>query len=667
VHWQAWGEAALARAKAENKPILVSIGYSTCHWCHVMERESFEDQATADLMNERFVCIKVDREERPDVDRIYMEACQAISGGGGWPLNAFLLPDGRPFYAGTYYPPERKYNRPSWREVVVHLHEQFQTERATVEEQADRLTRNIKAGNVKLLRLEPEANDHAEWRETVMGKLSGSYDYARGGFGGAPKFPMSLALEALLTNGVLHREFNDQHFAAHAMLAMLDGGIYDQLGGGFSRYTVDADWRVPHFEKMLYDNALLLRLLGKLHLALPNRRYLDAMAETTAWLQREMSLPDGGYRAALDADSEGVEGKYYTWTLEEIANLLPADEAELLAKFYGVTVEGNWEEEQTNIFYRPDTLAAVAAKVGLPTDVAEAKLNKARKTLHEARLLRIPPGADDKLILQWNALLISGWTWCYRATNDDRYLKLATDLWRTLNDHLRKNGKWYRNLTSGKLGAPAFLDDLAALSEAALDLHDATFNLDYALVDARALIDELLTNFSMPDGPMCFLRPPAGSDLPVDAVELFDNALPSGNGQLMSCLLRLARLTGEPKYLARGEEMLAAMAGSLERYPSSFGNWLEAALLHGVPPRELAITGPGAKAEARAFLSRYRPGLLIVAANEVREDVPLLQNRYLPDTTRLFVCENRACRLPVKTVAEALVLLDGPAAATQPG
>jgi hypothetical protein len=623
-----------------------------------MERESFEDQAMADLMNERFVCIKVDREERPDVDRIYMEACQAITGGGGWPLNAFLLPDGRPFYAGTYYPPERKYNRPSWKEVVTHLHSQFTDNRAELEDQADRLTRNIKTGGTRLLQLEPEANDHDEWRQTAVDKLKGGYDYAQGGFGGAPKFPMSLGLEALLVNGLLHKEFNDQHLAAHGMLAMLDGGIYDHLGGGFSRYTVDAEWRVPHFEKMLYDNALLLRLLGKLHLAQPNQRYSDAMAETTTWLQREMRLDNGGYRAALDADSEGVEGKYYTWTLEEIATLLPADEAELLAEFYECTPAGNWEEEQTNIFYRPTTLSAIAAKIGMPVDVATEKLAKARRTLHDAQRLRIPPGADGKLILQWNALLVSGWTWCYRATGDDTYLELATNLWSSLKSHLCVDGRWYRNLTAGKLGAPAFLDDLAALAEAALDLHDATFTLDYALTDARKIVEEVLANFGMSDSPMFYLRPPAGSELPVDAVELFDNALPSGNGQLTGSLLRLARLTDDAPYLEQGETMLAAMAGSLERYPSSFGNWLRIGLEHGAPTRELVITGPGAAIAAEQFLSRYRPALLIVATEVAREDVPLLQNRYLAGTLRFFVCENKVCQLPVTTVDEAMALLD---------
>lgn len=640
-----------------------------------MERESFEDETVAKLMNEHFICIKVDREERPDVDRIYMEACQAINGSGGWPLNAFLLPDGRPFYAGTYYPPERKYNRPSWTELLIHLAGLYQNDRNTVRDQAERLIDGIRGGGSNLLKIEPTSADHTEWRETVLGKLRGNYDLQRGGFGGAPKFPGSQSLEALLANGVLHQEYNDIHLAAHGMLAMLDGGIYDQLGGGFSRYTVDAAWRVPHFEKMLYDNGLLLRLLGKLQLTTPNQRFLDAIAETTEWLEREMKLPNGGYRAALDADSEGVEGKYYTWALTEIAALLPADELALVQRFYGLTEAGNWEEEKTNIPYRPDTLAAVAAELELPLEVAVEKLAAARQKLHQHRFdNRIHPGADDKLLLQWNALLISGWTWCYRGTGKRRYRELAENLWRVLTEQLLVDGQWHRNLTNGRIGAKAFLDDYAALAEAALDLHEVTFDLHYAFgaaagakkrkeqgpVSAVDLVDYLLEQFSAPSGPMFLLRPAEGNELPVTTVELFDNALPSGNSQLMHSLLRLARLSGREDLLKRGEEMLAAMAGSLERYPSSFGGWVHAALLHAAPDRELAVTGPNARMEAATFLSRYRPELLIVATETLNKDVPLLENRYLPNQLRFFVCENRACQLPVTTAAAAQEQLDGP-------
>lgn len=648
MDWYPWGEEALSRARREDKPILVSIGYSTCHWCHVMERESFEDEVTARLMNEHFVCIKVDREERPDVDQVYMDACQAITGGGGWPLNAFLLPDARPFYAGTYYPPEQKYNRPSWTELLTYLSRTFREERDQVEDQAEQLVDNLKAGGDRLLGIAVEPED------TLMEQVRASYDAARGGFGGAPKFPQSQALELLLANGIITGNNHDIYSAGHAMRAMLGGGIYDQIGGGFSRYTVDANWRVPHFEKMLYDNALLLRLLAKLHLVTPDPRYLQAMEETTDWLRQEMALPDGGYRAALDADSEGVEGKYYVWDYKELEALFPSETVELVADFYGLTEAGNWEEEHTNIPYRPGPLPAVT---GLPTDVAVAKIAEARRTMAEVRRQRIPPGADDKLILQWNALLVSGWAWCYRATGEQTYLQLATDLYTSLNEQLRHDGTWYRNRTDGTFGAPAFLDDHAAMAAAALDLSEASFDLDYALRDARHHVDTVLERFSDAEEVMFYLRRPEGSELPVATKDFYDNALPSGNSQMANNLYRLGRLTGHAAYHDRAERMIAAIRGAVQRYPTSFAGWAMTLLLMQQAERELAITGVGAVAAAREFLSDYRPDLMIVAAEKDREDVPVLQNRYL-SKLRYFVCENRTCRLPVDTAEAARKLLN---------
>ncbi|WP_168797516.1 thioredoxin domain-containing protein [Neolewinella litorea] len=646
VDWYPWGEEALERARREDKPIIVSIGYSTCHWCHVMERESFEVEATAKVMNEHFVCIKVDREERPDVDQVYMDACQAISGGGGWPLNAFLLPDARPFFAGTYYPPEPKYNRPSWTQLLRHIAQTFTDDRASLEEQAQRLVDNISGGRDRLLGIETKQEDGSR---AMMEQLRAAYDGARGGFGGAPKFPMSQALELLLANGLMTGNNQDIYHAGHGMRAMLAGGIYDQIGGGFSRYTVDAHWRVPHFEKMLYDNALLLRLLGKLQMVTPDPRYVQAIEETTDWLEAEMALPEGGYRAALDADSEGVEGKYYTWRYEELEALLPPEDVELVADFYGITRAGNWEEEHTNIPYRPGPLPSVT---GLSPDVAVAKIAAARRQLAEARRLRIPPGADDKLLLQWNALLVSGWTWCFRATGEDRYLTLARELYESLRRQLQHEGRWYRNRTRGRLGAPAFLDDYAALAAAALDLSEVTFDLDYALTDARELVDHVLETFSDESDTMFYLRPPQDSELPVATQDFYDNALPSGNSQMAHNLYRLGRLTEVERYTARAEKMLTAIGGAVSRYPSSFAGWGLTALLLQQPGRELVITGPGARAAARPFLSDYRPGLLIVAAEEDRHDLPLLRNRYLSDL-RFFVCENRSCRLPVDTAEAA--------------
>ncbi len=642
VDWYPWGEEALERARREDKPILVSIGYSTCHWCHVMERESFEVEATAAVMNAHFVCIKVDREERPDVDQVYMDACQAISGGGGWPLNAFLLPDARPFYAGTYYPPERKYDRPSWTELLRYIAQSFREDRPALEAQAEQLVDTLGKGADRLLGIARQS----EASDAMLENLRKTYDAARGGFGGAPKFPQSQSLELLLANGVLTGNNQDIYRAGHAVHAMLDGGIYDQLGGGFSRYTVDAHWRVPHFEKMLYDNALLLRLLGTLHAVTPDDRYLDAMRETTDWLTREMALPTGGYRAALDADSEGVEGKYYVWQYQELEDVLDAEVVEEVANFYGITREGNWEEERSNIPYRPVARAPVTPVVA-----------EARRLLAEVRKLRVPPGADDKLLLQWNALLVSGWTWCYRATGNAHYLRLATELYDSLREQLFDDGDWYRNRTAGQLGAPAFLDDYAALAAAALDLSEITFDLKYALEDARTLVDHVLTTFSDAGDGMFYLRPPGNSELPVATRDFYDNALPSGNSQMAHNLYRLGRIAGEEAFARRAATMVAALSGAIERYPGSFAGWGLAALLLASPERELVITGPGAREAARKFLSDYRPGLLILASEADRPDVPLLMKRYLSEL-RYFVCENRSCQLPVETREAALQLLN---------
>ena len=429
---------------------------------------------------------------------------------------------------------------------------------------------------------------------------------------------------------------------------MLDGGIYDQIDGGFSRYTVDANWRVPHFEKMLYDNALLLRLLGKLQAVTPNDRYLSAIEETTNWLEREMALPAGGYRAALDADSEGVEGKYYVWQYRELEELLPAEDVEAVAEFYGITHAGNWEEEATNIPYRPSGSAELTPRIAAARDILAAE-----------RRQRVPPGADDKLILQWNALLVSGWCWCYRGTGEERYLELATYLYQHLHVKLHHEGQWYRNLTNGTLGAPAFLDDYAALAAAALDLSEASLDLKYALKDARELVDHVLATFSDADDRMFYLRPPAESELPVATQDYYDNALPSGNSQMAHNLYRLGRLTGEDRYTKRAERMLTALAGAVQRYPTSFAGWGLMALLMEQPERELVVTGPGAQEAARQFLSDYRPGLLIVAAEHDRWPIPLLENRYLSEL-RFFVCENRSCQLPVSTVEAARPLLVHP-------
>lgn len=643
VDWYPWGEEALERARKEDKPIIVSIGYSTCHWCHVMERESFEDDAVAAYMNEHYVCIKVDREERPDVDQVYMEACQAISGGGGWPLNAFLLPDGRPFYAGTYYPPQSAHNRPGWIDLLRHFVRLYHEERAKVEEQANGLTDSIgKAPNIFITdELTAEDPFDAEKMETMVATLRSRFDLTNGGFGGAPKFPMSQSLELLLDHGLLTDNDSSLALARKGMSAMIRGGIYDQIGGGFARYTVDGAWRVPHFEKMLYDNGLLLRLLGKLQLSGPDPEWVTTIEETVGWLKREMRSPSGSFYAALDADSEGVEGKFYVWDYDELELVLGQDRLTQAERFFGVSKAGNWAEEQTNIFYRSAPVPAVEATA----------FDETKKILFDHRENRIRPGRDEKIILQWNALLISGLTYCYRATGEQEQLDLATKSLSALRRECFHEGQWYRNFTAGRRGTPAYLDDLAALAEALLDLYAVTF--DFALLEeAMAITEDVLNRFSGAEGGLFYLRPLKGNELPVATVDLYDNALPSGNSQLLNVLHRLAQMSGRQDWASLLDERLTQMVGGVTKYPTSFANWGRLLLLKSRKERELVVTGPGSRAAARELGKKYWPDLVIVATETDRPDFPSLKDRYLDDRRRFFLCENQSCHQPVDSVDE---------------
>lgn len=644
VDWWAWGPAALAHAREVNKPILVSIGYSTCHWCHVMERESFENPVVAKIMNEHFVSIKVDREERPDVDAVYMEACQAISGSGGWPLNAFLLPDGRPFYAGTYFPPQSAHNRPGWSDLLRNIATIWREKQDELVEQAERLTRGIAGNNELFISASDEPVTFGAKRvEAMIGRLKQGYDVERGGFGGAPKFPMSQALELLLDHAILNEDESALHRVDHALDAMIGGGIYDQLRGGFARYTVDANWRVPHFEKMLYDNALLLRLLARRHLYAPAPRYATIIRETIGWLRAEMLAPAGYFYAALDADSEGVEGKFYVWDYDELEERLSTAELSLLTEYFGVTPAGSWAEESTNILYRAETLP--------PEE--EERWEALRQKLLTHRDHRIRPGRDEKIILQWNALLISGLAHCARALPGEGIDELALTAIAALKAHLRdEDGQWHRNYTAGQRGVPAFLDDLTALYVAQLDLYDLTFEVDYLLaaLDGERVIQD---RFGGAAGGLCFLAPNSAAELPTATVPLYDNALPSGNGQYLHLLRRLTSYTGEPSYRRRAEAVFAGLAASVGKYPSSFANLARLGLLLSRPARELIISGGLTSEVAKQVRGRYRPDLTVVVAPPTNvPSFPILEGRTGQKEPRFYLCENQSCRLPVSSLNE---------------
>jgi hypothetical protein len=661
VDWYAWKPEAFERARRENKPILVSIGYSTCHWCHVMERESFEDVVVADFMNRHFVNIKVDREERPDVDAIHMEACQVIAGSGGWPLNCFLTPDGRPFYAGAYYPPQPAFNRPSWTQVLQSMVHHFTDRRQVVEDQANRLVEIIKSSEAVFLgdALTPE---QAPLRFTpvllqnIYYELRKRFDRENGGFGGSPKFPGSMSLEFLLQ---YHHFLQEPEALAHverSLEHMIQGGIYDQLGGGFARYSTDAEWLVPHFEKMLYDNALLVGLLSDVYRVTKKTLYSETIEETLKFIQREMTGAEGGFYSALDADSEGVEGKFYVWEKAEVEAVL-RENADLFCKFYDVTSEGNWEG--TNILWRPQSYGTYAIQNGIKPDIFEKQLKSLRNKLFAVRAERIRPHLDDKMLLDWNALMCTAYAKAYAALGNPDYKNAAErNLHFLLEKFQQADGKtFYHTYKEGKAQYDAFLDDYANLIEAILNVY--TLNFEVQLLErAAALTDWVIQQFHDSESGLFFFTSENQSDILLRRKELYDNATPSGNSTMIHNLFKLAVLLHRPHYKTLAMKMLHTMRDAVERYPASFARWATALVQVVYPMPEIAVVGENAFELAQQLNRRYLPYKVLMAAPAAHEHYPLLAGRNASGETNIYICRDYACQLPVKTLAEAEKMLD---------
>jgi len=660
VHWYAWKPEAFERARAEGKPVLVSIGYSTCHWCHVMERESFEDPAVAGFMNKHFINIKVDREERPDVDQIYMDACQAINGSGGWPLNCFLLPDGRPFFAGTYYPPRPAFNRPSWIQLLQKIVEVFSGEPALAVQQAERLTAAISGSEGALLappvQHSPEDGLHQVLLYNIFHGLEKTFDKTAGGFGGAPKFPGAMALSFLLEYHFLTGNRQALEHVVFSLKKMIQGGIYDQLGGGFARYATDSAWLVPHFEKMLYDNALLIGLLSDLYRYTKDPFCAETIVETLAFVQREMTGPEGGFYAALDADSEGQEGKFYVWTRDELQEALGA-ESDFFCDYYAATEEGNWEG--VNILWRPRLLSEYAEALGLPADTVYQRLQAARQILFTRRAKRVRPGLDTKFLLDWNAMMCSAYARAFLALGDPRYRDAAERNINFLLDRFQKpdgNGLYHTySATSdgGRAQYDAFLDDYANLIEALLEVYSITFNPFY-LKQANAFLKYVLQNFYDNEAKLFYFTSAAHSDLVVRKKELIDNATPSGNGTMALNLLRLSTLFGEMEHRQIALEMLARVKDSMERYPGSFTKWACAACRAVHPSFEVAVTGPEAGVFAARILQNYLPNAEVMAAEKPVSGFRLLEGRESREKTLIYICRHFSCRMPEEQVESAL-------------
>jgi uncharacterized protein len=630
VDWYPWGPEALELAAAEDRPILLSIGYSACHWCHVMERESFEDEATAAYMNEHFVPIKVDREERPDVDAIYMEAVQSMTGHGGWPMTVFLDPEGVPFYGGTYFPPDESRGMPSFRMVMEAVVDAFERKREEIRERAAGTMARL--GAVGLIEPSPEPPEAAQLDEAVA-RLRASADPERGGFGSAPKFPPASALELLLARG-------EPETVERTLDAMAAGGIYDQLGGGFSRYSVDADWLVPHFEKMLYDNALLARAYLHGWQALGHERYRRVTEETLDWMLREMRGPEGGFYSALDADSEGEEGRFYVWTPAQIRELL-GTAAEPLIEFYGVSEGGNFEG--ANILHRAGGAAAPE-----PEGLAAA-----RKALYEARAERVWPGLDDKRLTAWNALAISALAEAGAVLGRGDYLEAARQcadfVFGSLSDEA---GRLLRTYKDGDARLNAYLEDHAFLLEALLTLYEATFERRW-FERARALADEIIARFGDPERGGFFSTSADHEQLIARRKEIGDHPIPSGNSAAALGLLRLAALTGEREYERRAESVFALFAKTASQHPEAFGHLLRALDFHLSPVKEVALVGDDIAELAAVVRSAFRPHLVLAGGREGSDEPPLLRERPTVDgDAAAYVCERFACQAPVTSPAQ---------------
>jgi uncharacterized protein YyaL (SSP411 family) len=671
VEWYAWKPAAFARAKAENKPILVSIGYSTCHWCHVMERESFEDVDTADFMNKHFINIKVDREERPDVDQIYMEACQIISGSGGWPLNAFLTPEGRPFFAGTYYPPAPGYQRPSWRQVLENLSKAFQSNRAMVEEQAAKMTEMIQHSDKNMIhKIDLNPNDliDNQWfkkdlLQKIYKNLYNRFDREEGGFGGAPKFPSTMSLQYLAEYYFYEKTPAALKHLNLSLVKMIQGGIYDQIGGGFARYATDAAWLIPHFEKMLYDNALIISVLADAYRLTSKKIYKETIEATLAFVQREMTAKQGGFYAAYDADSEGEEGKFYVWDMAEIKTILGAD-ADLFCQYYGCVEGGNFEGQ--NILWRPyEETEEDELFDGLEPSKAHKILQQAREKLLKVRAKRIPPSLDDKLILSWNALMISAYCKAYVALGHPAYKAEAmgqTEF--ILNNFVQDapDALWH----TMQYDAPqkhlipqydAFLDDYAFFIESLLALYEITFDKKY-LYQARQFTDKVIEHFWDENQHLFYFTSAQQKDILLRKKDLYDSATPSGNSTMAKNVWRLGHFLERADYKQLVIKMLASVQASVEKYPTSFSKWASVLLNVIQPTSEIAILGEHAFAQAKILQKHFLPNTILMASVGAEEDLPLLKNRFVAGKTLFYLCQNASCRMPVETIDELLKMLN---------
>lgn len=649
VEWYPWGETALQKARTENKPILVSIGYSACHWCHVMERESFENKQIAALMNEHLVCIKVDREERPDVDAIYMESLQAMGVRGGWPLNVFLMPDAQPFYGGTYFPPQ------NWANLVVSIKRAFDENYDKLQESAEGFTKNMlfKESEKYGLLAEDELTFSEEELVAIFNRIRVDFDYEKGGMNRAPKFPMPSIWKFLLR---YYSVTKDERALQHISLT-LDrlclGGIYDILGGGWTRYSTDEDWKVPHFEKMLYDNGQLVSLYAEAYALTKDHLYKDKVTQTIEWLEREMTSEENGFYSAMDADSEGEEGKFYIWSKKEIEYIL-AEQSKEFCEVFEITEEGNWEHGN-NILHLEDRLWAID----------NTQWNKLFAQLLEQRNTRVRPGLDDKILCSWNGLMLKGLVDAYRYINEPKFLRLALDNAHFLKEKMTAQvvteegkagrGLWH-NYKNGKATLVAYLEDYASVIDAYTALYQVTFDEQW-LKEAEMLAEYTIANFYDTEDEFFYFTDSQGEQLIARKKELFDNVVPASNSMMANNLYNLGLILDRHDFIEISKKMLGKMKKLVLTETQWLTNWATLATQFARPTAEVAIVGNDVL-NVRAILDEtYAPNKVYVGTKEA-SDLPLLQNRSAKNTeTMIYVCYDKTCQLPTSDIGKILELM----------
>ena len=667
VDWFPWGEEALGRARAEDKPIFLSIGYAACHWCHVMAHESFEDHVTAAFLNENFICIKVDREERPDLDGIYMSAVVALTGSGGWPMSVFLTPDLRPFYGGTYFPPKARYNMPSFRDVLTSLVDAWITQRSEINRVGSQLIEHL----VRQAVAQASTNGFSiEMLAIAEKNLTDSYDWGYGGWGAAPKFPQAMTIDFLLARSALAAEpqsIKREQAAIHALTSMARGGMYDVVGGGFSRYSTDNFWRVPHFEKMLYDNALLVRAYLHAWQMTGEASFRRVVEETLDFALRELTHPEGGFYSSLDADSEGEEGKFYVWTRDEIRESLTS-ESEFFETAYGITDRGNWEGK--TVLQRAVDDASLAARFKLDPAAVASKLAGCHAKLLSARTGRIRPGTDNKVLTAWNGLMLAAFAEAARVLGvqdvhrRDAYLDAAARNADFILSRLRPDGKLRRSWRDGKTTEEVFLEDYAALILGLLELYQSDFKNKWFSA-AIQLADEMIERFSDPVGGF-FDTPSDAKSLLVRPKDVQDNATPSGNALAVEALLKLSMLSERGDFRDKAEESLRLVTGFAAQYPTGFARWLGAAQIAIGKVKQVALVFGQDEEHAQAMVEttfgRYRPNMVVAGSRfPVQDDAPsLLKDRPLlaSQKSAAYVCEGFVCLQPAGSTEDLARQLD---------